>query len=302
MAYTVSAGDLADVRLKLKSIGDEAGQMVYDAAMRLDYSDVSEARVQAIEIMEQVLGPMTDLAAQAAVDWYNLGREAATGSAYSAAIADSRRIPEATDGAVRAFIQTIVDGKPVEKFANRLRGRATYEVQKAFADCVSFNGGIDPKKPRWARVTQGHSCRFCLMLASRGFVYHSQSTAVDHYHDHCDCIATPGFPGTEVEGYDVAALMEQYTAEIMEDAKRWSQNATRNRKKKAEAFASVPMAAAALKKAKSVEELQELVGKVFDWASYKYRDNPQQLTRHLTSLRQATASRMKDLEGEVLKP
>lgn len=292
MGYTVSAADLADVRATLKSIGDEAGRMVYEAAMLLDYSDVASAREQAIEIMDQVLGPMTDLAAQAAVDWYNLGREAATGRAYSAAIADSRRIPEATEGAVRAFIQAVVEGKPVEKFAERLRGRATYEVQKAFADCVSFNGRIDPQKPRWARVTQGHSCKFCLMLASRGFVYHSQSTAVDHYHDHCDCIATPGFPGTEVEGYDTRELMRQYTAFVAEDAKRWSQNATVNRKRKMEAFASVPAAAAALKGAESVEELQELVDKVYAWVSYKYRDNPQKLSRHLTSLRQATMGRM----------
>lgn len=302
MAFTISAGDLADVRARLKAISDEAGSMVHDAALLLDYGNVAEAREQAVEMMEQVLGPMTDLAAQAAVDWYNLGREVATGSAYSAAIADSRRIPEATEGAVRAFIQAIVDGKPPETFANRLRGRATYEVQKAFADCVSFNGTIDPKKPRWARVTQGHSCKFCLMLASRGFVYHSKSDAVDHYHDHCDCIATPGFPGTEVEGYDVQALMDLYTAEIMEDAKRWSQNATRNRKKKAEAFASVPMAAAALREAASIEELQALSEKVFSWASLKYRDNPQKLTRQLTSLRQAAMGRMKDLEGAALKP
>ena len=44
----------------------------------------------------------------------------------------------------------------------------------------------------WRRTTVGTSCKFCLMLASRGAVYTSEDVAKygyagSRYHDHCDC-------------------------------------------------------------------------------------------------------------------
>ena len=64
------------------------------------------------------------------------------------------------------------------------------------------------------------TCDFCTMLASRGFVYHTEETAgeFDHFHSSCRCKVVPGFPTMEryvrngvrvsrgldpsVEGYD----------------------------------------------------------------------------------------------------
>jgi hypothetical protein len=51
------------------------------------------------------------------------------------------------------------------------------------------------------------------MLASRGFVYLSRSTAGGdgHYHPNCDCRIVPGFDGqTDVRGYDPDKLYQQY--------------------------------------------------------------------------------------------
>ncbi len=66
----------------------------------------------------------------------------------------------------------------------------------------------------WARVPSGSkTCAFCLMLASRGAVYHtSQSAGEGHaYHGDCHCVPAlvrddRDFP----EGYDPAALYDQY--------------------------------------------------------------------------------------------
>ncbi len=51
------------------------------------------------------------------------------------------------------------------------------------------------------------TCRFCLMLASRGAVYLSKENAgaVDHYHANCDCKIVPDWGGG-IEGYDDAAI------------------------------------------------------------------------------------------------
>lgn len=59
---------------------------------------------------------------------------------------------------------------------------------------------------RFARVPMGgrETCDFCIMLASRGFVYHTKETAgeLKHYHANCACRIVPGFEGDKVEGYD----------------------------------------------------------------------------------------------------
>ena len=47
----------------------------------------------------------------------------------------------------------------------------------------------------WRRVSDGHPCAFCAMLASRGFVYHTAETAgsMNRYHNDCRCEIVPGF-------------------------------------------------------------------------------------------------------------
>lgn len=69
----------------------------------------------------------------------------------------------------------------------------------------------------YARVPSGReTCGFCLMLASRGFVYATKETAGDiggrfnRYHDRCDCTVVAGTGGTTVEGYDPDWLYDVY--------------------------------------------------------------------------------------------
>lgn len=70
---------------------------------------------------------------------------------------------------------------------------------------------------RFARVPTGtHTCGFCIMLASRGFVYGTRERAGDYggpynaFHRHCDCTVYPGDESTEVEGYDPDAMYDAY--------------------------------------------------------------------------------------------
>lgn len=73
---------------------------------------------------------------------------------------------------------------------------------------------------RYARVPSGTSCAFCLMLASRGFVYHSATSAGEdkgHYHTNCHCKIVAGKEGTEIGGYNLEALnrrMQQIAKEL----------------------------------------------------------------------------------------
>ncbi len=69
----------------------------------------------------------------------------------------------------------------------------------------------------WARVPAGPTtCEFCLMLASRGEVYASETSAGgdgNEYHGDCRCIPTlVAGPDTYPDGYDPDALYDQYEA------------------------------------------------------------------------------------------
>lgn len=63
---------------------------------------------------------------------------------------------------------------------------------------------------RFARVTtSAHPCAFCIMLASRGFAYLSERTALrshmGSYHDGCSCVAVASFDDEGLEGYQETA-------------------------------------------------------------------------------------------------
>ena len=90
---------------------------------------------------------------------------------------------------------------------------------------IELNSRKDPAKPRFARVPQGPTtCKWCLMLASRGAVYTDKKSAGDmghqhnDYHDHCNCEALPVFGQKDyavlqkTHGYNPDDLYDQYRA------------------------------------------------------------------------------------------
>ena len=66
---------------------------------------------------------------------------------------------------------------------------------------------------RCARIPQGpETCKFCIMLASRGFVYADEAKAgkYDKFHDDCDCRIALGFDDAGIEGYDPDELYQKW--------------------------------------------------------------------------------------------
>ena len=59
----------------------------------------------------------------------------------------------------------------------------------------------------YARVPTGaRTCTYCMMLASRGFAYHSENDAEAGDHRNCDCLIVPGRFGIDsIEGIDQQA-------------------------------------------------------------------------------------------------
>lgn len=174
-----------------------------------DGSDYDALRTAAIAILETILGAYTDLSAARAAESYDAMRAAqAVGGTY-AAIADSRRRPGATQGALYAITKTLEQTQSVDRFRAEVLDRVDTEVRRAANRCVAYNAGRDPKKPRYARVPVGETCGFCLMLSSFGYQYTSEDAA-SHAHRHCNCRVVPSFGDAEVDGYDPDAMYERF--------------------------------------------------------------------------------------------
>lgn len=173
---------------------------------------VELVRDQLIGVMETCCGATTEVTARLAADFYDGLRErcGVPRDGFEAVI-DPCRDPKATEGAVRAFVQDLVDERPAESVASKCLDRLDREARLAANLCVERNARRDPRKPTWARIPTGEeTCDFCIMLASRGFVYHSGDLAA-HAHADCNCRVVPSWDASpEVEGYDPDALYELY--------------------------------------------------------------------------------------------
>lgn len=202
----------------LNRLSQDMRKRLADELAAIDMSqDVATVRNQVIEVMQTYCGGASDVSATLAAEFYDGLREIEIGERLGA-IADSGRKVAATDGAVRAFAQKLVDGKP-DEFRELCLERLDYEIKIAAERAVLINGARDSKRPRFARVPTGtETCDFCLMLASRGFVYRSKDSA-SHSHANCDCRIVPSWKANKVEGYDPKAIYKRWQEAIDAEAK-----------------------------------------------------------------------------------
>lgn len=197
----------------LNVVSAQAKAALVDALSAIDYTaDVAAIREAVIAVMQPACGASSTLAARLAADFYD-GLRARFGIAdgFTAEV-DSQREPEATEGAVRAFAHELDSSMPnVSAFQRLCVDRIDYETRLAANKCIESNARRDPKKPKWARVPTGaETCEFCIMLASRGFVYHSEETA-SHAHANCDCRIVPSWDKSPTaQGYDPDAYYDEW--------------------------------------------------------------------------------------------
>lgn len=208
---------------ELNALSESGKRMILNALETTEWKTIEELRDIMIDAMDMVCGELADLSAARTAEFYDAVRTQSIGKPLGAMV-ESGYTSKSIAGAVRATLQSVVDTGDTEKFAKDLTNRVDYEVKKASGECIYANGLLDKSKPRFARVPSGsETCSFCLMLASRGYVYRTVKSAGSggHYHPNCDCRIVPGFGDVTVEGYDPDSLyykwkgMEQYA--ISED-------------------------------------------------------------------------------------
>lgn len=196
---------------EINGISADAKAKVMRVLKELDWNDIPACRDAVVSAVNAVLDTYSLAAGQASADFFDASREIAVGSRLGAAVATGRD-HDATEGAIRAFVEKVLKGD-IDSFNSAVISRVGYELKRSAGQTMMENAARDPLKPRFARVPSGgETCKFCLMLASRGFVYHSKKTAGEfgHYHDNCDCRIVASWDKDGVEGYDPTSYLNEW--------------------------------------------------------------------------------------------
>ncbi|MFE9497271.1 hypothetical protein [Streptomyces collinus] len=176
------------------------------------------ATTNALEIfMPALIAEYGEIGAAVAVDFYDELREgSAAAKPFKAVMGDlpeQKAIQASTRWAVGPLFQEESDVDTTIKNLTEINDRF---VKQSARNTIFHSAQKDPSKASYARVPSGsRTCKFCLMLASRGAVYANEKKAgkLNSYHGHCDCQVIPMWDGDEYpKGYDPDSLYDQYVA------------------------------------------------------------------------------------------
>lgn len=178
---------------------------------------IAQCRDLVIQALAAIMPTYTTMAAQASADFYDAARELVVGEKMGAK-AISGYDPAKTEGAVRGFVRFVLRDD-VQTFNDQVLQRIDYEMKRSAGESMFANGRRDKRRPKYARVPTGsETCDFCLMLASRGFVYSSEATGgavkLDHYHSGCNCRVVCQWEDGGVEDYDTDAIYDRWQDSI----------------------------------------------------------------------------------------
>ncbi len=187
----------------------------------LNFERPEAVQVALFEFVPALVSEYGDVAASVAADWYDELRasEGVSGS-FRAPLAPSMPAAQVTDRlgyATRASGPLwLGDSATLTGFLSLMTNE--YALQPG-RDTVMQAAHKD--KAAYARIPEPGACKFCLMLASRGFVY-SKSTAgsTKKFHGKCRCNVLPSWDETRARveyGFDPDALYDLYRASV--DAK-----------------------------------------------------------------------------------
>lgn len=173
-----------------------------------------------LEFVPELVRTYGDVAATVAAEWYEETRAAQVGPGFRAVVGGAVD-DAAVQGSVRYAAGSLFTDNPAAGLA-LLSGALQRFVLYSSRDTVARNVARDPSNPRYGRVPSGtHTCAFCSLMASRGFVYYTRRSAGDlgrgvgdDYHDDCDCHVVAEWDADQhhIEGYDPGRLFDMYRA------------------------------------------------------------------------------------------
>lgn len=216
----ISVAELEYYRATLRQVGEEAAKYVRDALRPYGRVGVTEAREAAIAVIEESVGIHGEMAQAIAGQLFDEVCDAEGLGTFDFELYDDIIDSGMLEEKVRYFARSLVDGDR-GKFLDDCSRLATFYTKRCNYESMVRN--CNGNNVAWARIPTGtETCDWCLMLASRGFVYHSKESAEHGMHRSCDCVCVPGRPGrdaTQVEGYDPAEMASRWQEAVDAKAK-----------------------------------------------------------------------------------
>ena len=231
----ISAEEFREYNRGAAEIGDDAASAVEQRVLGWcrshEDATVAEKREAAKLIMEGFVQAYDDKAAVFASQWYDYRAEQG-GARLKQAVTMTVYEPGSVDDVARYQAKKLAKEGDAA-FARACGEFARNDAFRSLNETIIANVGRDRDKgAMFARVPTGvETCPFCLMLASRGAVYHSRKTAGEwgRFHRGCDCKVVPSFEGDPdaelVQGvkprelYERIVLMERQTGLSFADSK-----------------------------------------------------------------------------------
>lgn len=174
-----------------------------------------------LDALPLVVPAYYDAAGLLAASWYDeLRDESGPTTAYAPeVIGDS-----ATDWIEREVAKVQVDveadfERELQRMLDEAAALAAKEVARGFRDTIQGNARQDDEAVGWSRIARPGACKFCVMLAGKGAVYRSESTAIFAAHTNCHCAARPEFRNGE-HGPEASAVQYLASQKRRSDAER----------------------------------------------------------------------------------
>ena len=243
----VAASELDGIRNAISKL-DENTRAVTKRIIAETWDKGPDVVRQALmEQLPDIMSAACSVSSEMAAATYDEWRVRQLGETMGAKAVDTK-----VAGRIAAAINTAVSAPTANLAVNILAGRIGYEVRNAYSATMFGNAKAEcsepmpkrqgrryskPKssdakayrsKPRFARIPTGtETCDFCLMLASRGFVYVNGEDGVKvHNHAHCQCVYVVQWgDNPAVEGYDPSECYDKWQDTIKTQAE---QSAERN--------------------------------------------------------------------------
>lgn len=171
-------------------------------------------------LLADIVSVWGEVAGTVAADFYDELREVAdVPGSFTALVPDPLNEAQ-VNGIVDWAVRPRDEDLDVDAMLALIEGPAQRLIRQAQREAIAESARRDPARARVARIPMGaETCAFCLVLASRGYVYRSEESAGrgNSYHDFCDCeqditwSRNPELP----DGYDPGELYGKY-----DDARR----------------------------------------------------------------------------------
>lgn len=226
----ISKADLEDYRQALIDLGQESARYVLDEIGSIGGRGVSSVRDATISALQESIGIYGDEAQALAGQLFDEVCAAEGIGPYDFELFDDIIDFGMLEEKVRYYARALVEGDG-DRFLSDCGILADFYARRCNYEGMIRN--CHRNNVRYARVPTGpDTCDFCLMLASRGFVYYSQASAEEGMHAGCDCIAVPGngadaTSATQIEGYDPDMLYDLWQGQVSDMAsRRASRNGT----------------------------------------------------------------------------